>query len=121
MLKICHKPILDESSTYSASGEISASVGNAKLSGSNPIGLKPRAVASTSAKSGAASSLRAKVDVNNNGTSTSTTGWAQQSNTSKVSTSKLVTSTEKAQFHGSHQIKKTKTSAWQVKTTNIKF
>lgn len=51
MLKICHKPILDESSTYSASGEISESVGHAKLSGSNPIGLKPRAVASTSAKS----------------------------------------------------------------------
>ncbi|MFF5399263.1 hypothetical protein ACFY5J_19145 [Peribacillus butanolivorans] len=40
MLKICHKPILDESSTYSASGEISESVGHAKLSGSNPIGLK---------------------------------------------------------------------------------
>ncbi|MFF2590597.1 hypothetical protein ACFVSS_22610 [Peribacillus butanolivorans] len=30
---------------------MSESVGHAKLSGSNPIGLKPRAVASTSAKS----------------------------------------------------------------------
>lgn len=85
------------------------------------MGFKPRATASTTINSGTAYYIKAKVNSNNNGTSTSSSGWHSLSNTSKVSTSKLVASTEKATFHGYHELKKKKSSPLETANTTLKF
>ncbi|MFP9130614.1 hypothetical protein [Niallia sp. BSM11] len=111
----------DESSISNSASARAVSSGKGTLTGSNPLGLKPRASASTTVNSGTAYFLKAKVNSNNNGTSTSSTGWHSLNNTSKVSTSKLVASTEKATFHGYHQLKKKKTSSLETANTTLKF
>lgn len=96
-----------------------ASSGKGRIEGSNPIGLKPRASASTIMNSGTGWVVKAKV--NSNGTSTSTSSWNSLSNTNKVSTPNLVALTEKTTFFGEHELKKTKTSSWEEAKTSISF
>ena len=98
-----------------------ASSGKGRIEGSNPIGLKPRASASTIMNSGTGWVVKAKVNSNNNGTSTSTSGWSSLRNTNKVSTPNLVALTEKTTFFGEHELKKTKTSSWEEAKTSISF
>ncbi|MGE7696468.1 hypothetical protein ACQKNC_20620 [Lysinibacillus sp. NPDC094177] len=113
---------LSDDSFLTAEGlSVRASSGKGHLEGNNPLGLKPRAIASTIVNSGTAVTVKAKIDSNNNGTSTSTSGWHTLSNTNKVSTPKLVALTEKTTFFGYHQIKKYKSSDWETAQTQVSF
>ncbi|WP_057915753.1 hypothetical protein [Peribacillus muralis] len=91
------------------------------LSGSKPLLQKPRATAKTSTNKVVAS-IRAKADSNNNGTSTSSTGWKTLSKTTLANSGQIVASTSSARFTGYHQVKISSSSSWvSIKNTNISY
>lgn len=113
--------LVDEAARKIPGSGAKASSGRGHIKGSNPLFFKPRAVASTIMKSGTGWVVKVKIVSKSGNKITSTTGWHSLNNTNKVTTQKLVASTEKATFIGYHELKKTKTSSWEVAKTSISF
>lgn len=105
--------VLSDKSTVIFSDNVSRATVTIKgnLTGSKPPLLKPRATAKTSTSQNVYS-IRAKVDSNNNGTSTSSSGWKTLNNTSIANSGQLIANTTKAKFTGYHQMKITSSSSW---------
>lgn len=114
--------ISDESTNIDSNGLERGTVQvTGTLNGSNPFGLKPRATAKTSTNKNV-SSIRVKLDSNNNGTSVSSSGWKTLQDTTLVNSGQLVSNTESTRFTGYHQIKQKSTSDWfSGKNTTVSF
>ncbi len=82
-------------------------IGMGTLYHSNPLFGKPQAYAYTEAYQ-TSYSVRAKCDVNNYGSSTSTTGWREQNNTTACNSGTIKAATEKCTFTGYYTIQATK-------------
>ncbi|MCL2076944.1 MAG: hypothetical protein FWH08_00875 [Oscillospiraceae bacterium] len=85
-------------------------LGTGTLYHSNPLFGKPEAYAYTEANS-TSYSVRAKCDVNNNGTGTNSTGWKSVSNSKAANSGTIKATTSKCIFDGFHEIQSTSTSA----------
>ncbi len=96
-------------------------VGKGSVTGKDPVFGKPYAYASTTSSVGTVKTIKARIDCNNDGEGTSTSGWKTLNNTTKAKSSKLTSSTEKAKFTGYHEIKKSSTSSVQKTQSHISF
>ena len=97
------------------------------LSHSNPVLGNPRATHnSRTCRTGTTTpvnvtQIRAKVDANNNGTSTTTTGFRTLSSTSHASSGQLIASTSRVTFTGTGGYRTSTNGTWVTSTATASY
>lgn len=103
-----------------SNGVSRASLGTGRLYCENPLFGYPKGYAYTETNK-TCYMVRAKCDVNNDGQSTSSSGWKEMNNTSTCNSGTITATTEKCTFTGYHEARETSTSGLYTTTSTKSY
>lgn len=107
-------------SSMLSNGVSRAYLGYGEIHGEDPIFGNPRAYAYTKTYE-VCYVVRAKCDVNNDGQSTSTSGWKEMNNTDACNSGTVTATTPKCTFTGYHEGRKTASSGLYTTTSTKSY